>query len=70
MEELKELSLKEIAPHYNELVKMGLRTWVTLAIFSVYSIGAILPIHSYHKIIRLPFVEIQLERNWFSFIAL
>jgi len=70
MEELNALSLKEIAPHYNELVKMALRTWVTLAILSVYSIGAILITSPCDNGIKLPFVEIQLERNWFSLIAL
>ena len=49
---------------------MAMRTWTTLAIFSLYSLGAIKFTETFENSIKLPFVDILLPREWFLFFSL
>ena len=62
--------LSKLATIYNQQVKRAFNTWITLAIFSVYSIGAVSLTDSCSNGIKLPFVDVTISRHWFLLISL
>jgi len=62
--------LYKLAAIYNQQVKRAFNTWITMAIFCVYSIGAISLTDLCGNGIKLPFVDITISRHWYLLISL